>query len=128
MKMENKNILVVDDDPIILQICETNLQTEGYSVHTAENGEEALKSIDAFRPDLVVLDRMMPKLAGDEMLEELRKAEQTKNLPVIFLTAKGTMQDVMEGIRLGRTITLSSPFRFRNSSNALKKRWCAITS
>lgn len=108
--MNSKNILVVDDDPIIRQICGANLETEGYSVKSAENGEEALQSIKSVRPDLVVLDRMMPKLAGDGMLDRLRKTEQTKNLPVIFLTAKGTMQDVIDGLRLGANDYLIKPF------------------
>ena len=108
--MNSKNILVVDDDPIIREICVANLETEGYGVRSAENGEEALQSIKTSRPDLVVLDRMMPKLAGDGMLDRLRKTEQTKNLPVIFLTAKGSMQDVIEGLRLGANDYLIKPF------------------
>lgn len=108
--MNSKNILVVDDDPIIRQICVTNLEMDGYSVQSAENGEEAIQSIKSMKPDLVVLDRMMPKLAGDGMLDKLRKTEQTKNLPVIFLTAKGTMQDVIEGLRLGANDYLIKPF------------------
>lgn len=109
--MKNKNILVVDDDPIIRQICVTNLATEGYKVQSAENGEEALLYIKSGKkPDLVVLDRMMPKLAGDGVLDKLRKAEHTRNLPVIFLTAKGGLQNVIEGLRLGANDYLIKPF------------------
>ncbi len=107
----NKNtILVVDDDPIIREICVANLESEGYGVQSAENGEDALQSMKSVKPDLIVLDRMMPKLAGDGMLDRLRKTEQTKNLPVIFLTAKGSMQDVIEGLRLGANDYLIKPF------------------
>lgn len=108
--MMNSKILVVDDDPVIREICKANLQSVGYDVKTAENGEEGMNEVLGFVPDLVVLDRMMPKLAGEKMLDKVRRHELTKNLPVIFLTAKGSLQDVLEGLRLGANDYLIKPF------------------
>lgn len=112
--MKKKDILVVDDDPIIREICKTNLQTVGYHVRTAENGEEALASLKQSKTDLVVLDRMMPKLDGEEVLNRVRRNELTKNLPIIFLTAKSSIEDVTDGLRLGANDYLIKPFSVSN--------------
>ena len=99
--MDRKRILVVDDEIYIVHILEFSLTMEGYSILTASNGEEALRVIDSERPDLVVLDIMMPKLDGYEVCRRLRQDEQFQELPVILLSAKGRPIDREAGLQAG---------------------------
>lgn len=108
--MDRKRILVVDDEIYIVHILEFSLTMEGYSVLTASDGEEALRVIDQERPDLVVLDIMMPKLDGYEVCKRLRQDEQFRNLPVILLSAKGRPVDREAGLAVGADDYITKPF------------------
>jgi len=97
---QEKKILIVDDDPIILKALEKVLLSEGYWVAKAKNGKEALYIADDFLPDVIILDIMMPVMDGTVTLEYLEKNPRTRNIPVLFLTSliskseesgKGTM-------------------------------------
>lgn len=108
--MDRKRILVVDDEIYIVHILEFSLTMEGYSILTASDGEEALRVIDSERPDLVVLDIMMPKLDGYEVCRRLRQDEQFSELPVILLSAKGRPIDREAGLKAGADDYITKPF------------------
>ena len=95
-----KTILVVDDERDIVDLVKYNLQKEGFSVLTARNGKEAL-DLAQLLPNLILLDIMMPEHDGIDVLKRLKKNEKTSNIPVIFLTAKGTDIDEVLGLELG---------------------------
>ena len=103
-------ILVVDDEPAVVRLVELNLTQEGHQVRTAGDGEAALASIADTRPDLVVLDVMMPKLDGFETLKRLKADPATADIPVIMLTARAQDEDVFEGYGTGAQWYLTKPF------------------
>ena len=103
-------ILVVDDEPHIVRLIQVNLEKQGYTVITASNGKEALDSTDNDRPDLVVLDVMMPEMDGMEALKRLKENSVTHDIPVILLTAKAQDADVFEGWKSGADLYLTKPF------------------
>ena len=100
-------ILAVDDDERIVNFLMAKLKTSGYDVLTASNGVEGLEQAQAQEPDLIVLDLLMPKMGGLEMLKELRSFSA---VPVIILTAKGADADRIKGLQLGADDYLSKPF------------------
>ena len=108
--MDRKRILVVDDEIYIVHILEFSLTMEGYSILTASDGEEALRVIESERPDLIVLDIMMPKLDGYEVCRRLRQDEQFQELPVILLSAKGRPIDREAGLQAGADDYITKPF------------------
>jgi two-component system response regulator MprA len=108
--MVNKgNILVVDDDPEIVSFLRRGLIYEGYTVTTAANGAEALEKARERQPDLVVLDVMMPGIDGLEVSRRLRQAD---DVPILMLTAKGTVADRVAGLDSGADDYLVKPFAF----------------
>ncbi len=84
-----KYVLAVDDEPNIRRLVEVNLQRAGYRVATAEDGEHALERLREERPDLMVVDVMMPRMDGFELLRRLKQDPDTAEIPVIMLTARG---------------------------------------
>ncbi len=105
-----ERVLVVDDDPDILQFVRVNLELEGYIAEAAENGRIALDSAKEFPPDLVLLDVMMPEMDGLTVLKRLRSAPSTSNVPVILLTAKALAEDRVAGLDLGADDYITKPF------------------
>jgi len=105
-----KHILTVDDETNIRRLLQVNLQRAGYRVTMACDGVEALESISLERPDLVVLDVMMPRMDGFEVLRRLRMDAATADLPVIMLTAKAQDADVFRGWQSGADCYLTKPF------------------
>jgi DNA-binding response OmpR family regulator len=103
-------VLVVDDDASIHKVLRLNLELEGYTVVSAFNGEEALECLASSRPDLVLLDVMMPVLDGLEVLRRIRENDATADLPVILLTARSTEEDMWEGWQRGVDYYLTKPF------------------
>lgn len=104
------NILVVDDDPAVQRVLVQALELEGHRVTTADDGEQALSAIATELPDIVVLDVMMPKVHGFEVLRRIREDERTRTLPVILLTAKSATEDVWEGWSRGVDYYMTKPF------------------
>jgi len=96
-----KKILAVDDEKHIVRLVQVNLERQGYEVITAYDGKEALQKVEEERPDLVVLDVMMPYMDGFEVLQNLRRNPSTRDIPVIMLTAKAQDQDVFRGWQSG---------------------------
>lgn len=106
----NKQLLVVDDEPKLLRAVAVDLRGEGYQVTTAGNGAEALISIAQKLPDLIISDIRMPGMDGYELARRLRRNESTALIPIVFLTAKDTTNDRIEGFRTGVDAYLTKPF------------------
>ena len=108
---ERGSILVVDDEPTILDVVSRYLDRAGYRAKVAGDGAEALRMADAERPDLVVLDLMLPGMSGLEVMRRLREGERERGrLSIILLTAKGEQSDRIAGLRLGADDYVAKPF------------------
>lgn len=110
MASDSRSILVVDDDPAIRKILSQSLEMEGFVIYQASDGEEALEAIDSTSPDLVILDVMMPKMNGFDVLKSVRSSPTTADLPVVMLTARSSQEDVWEGWREGVDYYMTKPF------------------
>ncbi len=106
----SKKIVLAEDEPQIARLIEFKLKKEGYQVTWKENGEEALKAIKADKPDLILLDIMMPVMGGYEVLRRLKEDENLKSVPVIMLTARAHEKDVVKGIAMGAEDYITKPF------------------
>ncbi len=115
-------VLVVDDEPDITALVAYHLAKAGYRVSTAANGTDALKAATEQRPDVIVLDLMLPGLSGLDVLQALRKQEETRDVGVIMLTARREEADRIRGLSLGADDYLTKPF----SPNELTLRIAAI--
>ena len=107
--MPNK-ILIVDDEPFNLDLLEQELEDQGYVIERANDGAEALEKVPSFEPDVILLDYMMPKMNGLEVLKHLREDERHKGIPVILLTAKATREDKVRGLDGGADDYVVKPF------------------
>jgi|SRR5690349_8658285 CheY-like chemotaxis protein len=105
-----KTIMVVDDNPDIITIVRTILEGKGYKVTSAYSGTELLSCLEKEKPDLVVLDIMMPQMDGLEVLTRMKAAPDTASIPVILLTAKVQYEDVLGGYKLGADYYITKPF------------------
>jgi two-component system alkaline phosphatase synthesis response regulator PhoP len=103
-------VLVVDDEAYILNILDFSLDSEGFRVITAANGEEALRKATDERPDLVILDVMMPKIDGFEVCRALKAKKETQSIPIILLTAKDREADRQKGDEVGADLYMTKPF------------------
>jgi two-component system phosphate regulon response regulator PhoB len=103
-------VLVVDDEPDITALVAYHLAKAGYRVSTAANGADALRAAREERPDIVILDLMLPGLSGYEVLQELRRREETRDVGVILLTARREETDRIKGLSLGADDYLTKPF------------------
>jgi len=107
----NPHVLIVEDEEPIAQLLKYNLEKEGYRVSVAGDGEEALLLADEGKPDLVVLDWMLPKLAGIEVCRRLRSARDSRNTPIVMLTARGEEGDRIRGLDTGADDYVVKPFQ-----------------
>ncbi len=105
-----RKILACDDEPAILDLVRVNLERAGYVVVTAADGREALATLQSERPDLVILDVMMPYTDGLGVLQAIRRDVGTRDLPVILLTARSATTDVLRGWQQGADLYLTKPF------------------
>lgn len=103
-------ILVIDDEPDVLLLCRVNLEFEGYSVIEAHDGDEALRKVHLEKPDLILLDVMMPGMDGWQVLSILKENPATKDIPVVMLTAKVRELDQIQGLTHGAADYVSKPF------------------
>jgi two-component system phosphate regulon response regulator PhoB len=108
--MVHKTILVVEDEPAIQELVVYNLTKEKYQVTAVGTGEEALRAVEPLRPDLVLLDLMLPGIDGLEVTRRLKAHPNTRDIPVIILTAKGEEADVVSGLELGADDYIPKPF------------------
>ncbi|HEY9685987.1 MAG TPA: response regulator transcription factor [Coleofasciculaceae cyanobacterium] len=107
------NILVVDDDPEIIDLLRLDLELMGFNVDAANDGMNALKKTESKPYDLIVLDVMMPKMDGFEVCKRVRANRTSAQIPVILLTAKGTIEDKIRGFNAGADDYLVKPFEFQ---------------
>jgi two-component system alkaline phosphatase synthesis response regulator PhoP len=105
----NKTILVVDDEKDLLDLIEYNLKKENFDVLKAENGEEGIKIAKEHKPDLVLMDIMMPKMDGMEAVEKMRADDDLKSIPIIFLTARSDEKTEVEGLNKGGDDYITKP-------------------
>jgi len=108
--MAHEHILVVDDEPDLLELIRYNLAQHGYEVTCALSGEEALTQLNARPPDLVVLDLMLPGVDGLEICRAMKRDTRTAIIPIIILSARGEEADVVAGLELGADDYLTKPF------------------
>ena len=108
--MAKEKILVVDDEEDILELLRFNLSREGYQVSCAASGEEALSLVRSEIPGLIVLDLMLPGIDGLEVTRRLKNDPNTKNIPIVMLTAKGEEADIVTGLELGADDYITKPF------------------
>jgi len=113
-------ILIVDDQPINLQILGKRLQVENYSIMAATNGKVALEMVEEKKPDLILLDIMMPEMSGFEVCERLKSNPETQKIPIIFITAKTDPEDIVKGFNLGAVDYVSKPFNYAELSARIK--------
>lgn len=106
----NPHVLIVEDEEALAQLLKYNLEKEGYRVSVARDGEEALVVADEVKPDLVVLDWMLPKAPGIEVCRRLRARQETRNTPIVMLTARDEEGDRIRGLDTGADDYIAKPF------------------
>ena len=109
----DKKVLIADDEQNIVISLEFLMKREGYQVEVANDGEEAVRRIRASRPDLVLLDVMMPKKSGFEVCQEIRSDPEMAGVRILMLTAKGRDTEVAKGLALGADAYMTKPFSTR---------------
>ncbi len=110
MERASKRILAVDDDPLVTKLLRINLELSGYRVEEAWDGESALRVLAEDPPDLVVLDLMMPCVDGWQILQEIRRNETLKDIPVMILSARVHDEDIIRGWEMGADDYITKPF------------------
>jgi len=108
----NGKIFIIEDETSIIHLVQHNLEKDGFIVSSAINGNEGLKDLKKFEPNLLLLDWMLPDLSGIEICKSIRKDTSFKNLPVIMLTAKGEEEDKIKGLDSGADDYLTKPFSY----------------
>jgi len=116
-----KRILLVDDEAQLVEMVRIRLEAEGYEVITAIDGKDGLQKADVFRPDLIILDIMMPGIDGFEVLRRLRVNIATQHIPVIMLTAKGDSTAMFKAHDLGSTDYFIKPFNTQELLDFIKR-------
>lgn len=125
MSTNKQKILIVDDEPDILELIEYNLKKEGYQVYTASNGLEAIQQAKKHNPDLIILDIMMPKLDGIEACRQLRAMPEFKTTFMVFLTARSEEYSEISGFNVGADDYIAKPIKPRaliSRINAILRR------
>ncbi|MBN1526268.1 MAG: response regulator [Candidatus Omnitrophica bacterium] len=107
----SKKILLVDDEKDFAQFLKLNLETHGYEADAAYDGEAAIDKVRKEKPDLIILDIMLPKIDGYRVCNMLRNEYEYRNIPIIMLTARSGMGDVAAGMEMGAISYISKPFR-----------------
>ena len=105
-----KKILIADDEPNIVTSLEYLMQKRGYEVKVARNGDEALALVESFRPDVVLLDVMMPRRSGYEVCQQIRERADWRHIKLVMLSAKGREAEVNKGLSLGADSYVTKPF------------------
>src|SRR5437899_9484907 len=94
----SSRVLIVDDAPANIQALSATLKDKGYQISVATNGKQALEVLDRVRPDLILLDVLMPEMDGFETCRRIKSSDQWRQIPVIFLTAKAEVADIVQGL------------------------------
>jgi two-component system phosphate regulon response regulator PhoB len=116
----NGKIFIIEDEPSIIQLVQHNLEKNGFIVLSSVNGNDGLKELKKFHPDLLLLDWMLPDLSGIDICKNIRKDNSFKDLPIIMLTAKGEQEDKIKGLDSGIDDYLTKPFSFNELMARIK--------
>jgi DNA-binding response OmpR family regulator len=118
----NESILVIEDDASVRTLLQKSLQAKGYTVSCADDGLEGLKALEeGARPDLIIVDIMMPRLDGMTFVKAIKDHGDTKPIPVIFLTAKNDPKSMIEGINIGAKFYITKPFQMDELLSKVQK-------
>ncbi len=109
-----KTVLIADDEPNIVTALEYLMESNGYRVLVARNGEEALHQVGVHLPDLVLLDVMMPVISGYQVCERMRERQEWRHIKIVMLTAKGRDVEVAQGLSAGADLYVPKPFSTRD--------------
>lgn len=115
-----EKILIVEDEPDIVKMLEYNLKKEGFRITSASDGREALRRVERDRPDIIILDLMLPEIDGLEVCKFLKQSPGTANIPIIMLTAKAQETDKIVGLELGADDYITKPFSIRELTARVK--------
>jgi DNA-binding response OmpR family regulator len=118
---DSKHILVIDDDSSLRPVVCALLQKNGFTTTEARDGIEGLRAIDAQRPDLIVTDILMPDLDGLTLVKALKRRNETKGIPVVFLTAKSDPLSMIEGINVGAKYYITKPLQAEDFLGKIRK-------
>jgi PleD family two-component response regulator len=110
MEDQKAFLLIVDDNPVNIQVLGNMLEDSGYRTAATLSGNDALKFIKEEKPDLILLDIMMPEIDGFQICKKIKKGEDTKDIPVIFLTAKNDTESIVRGFDVGGVDYISKPY------------------
>lgn len=110
MSAPQLTVLVADDDPLLRAILEHKLSAAGYAVHSVEDGQAALEAVERLKPDLLILDAMMPIMDGFEVLRRLKAEGDQRRIVIVMLTALKRQEDVVSALQLGADDYLAKPF------------------
>ncbi len=113
-------IFIIEDEASIVQLVQHNLEKEGFVVSSSLNGNEGLKELKKFEPNLLLLDWMLPDLSGIDICKNIRRDSNFKSLPIIMLTAKGEEEDKVKGLESGVDDYVTKPFSFNELSARIK--------
>ena len=113
MSLANPKILVVEDEPNQVELIEFNLNSQGYEVVVARDGEEALNLAEEENPDLILLDWMLPKVSGIEVCRQLRRSKMTREIPIVMLTARSEESDKIRGLDIGADDYITKPYSIK---------------
>lgn len=119
-KEQQPKILVIDDEPEITDIVETYFENLGYSVETANGGQEGVETARKFKPNLVLLDIMMPNTTGYEICTELKSMPELSGVPVVFLTGRDTREDSGRSFQSGGDMFVKKPFSCERLAELVK--------
>jgi two-component system alkaline phosphatase synthesis response regulator PhoP len=119
-KPKKAKVLVVDDEEDIIEVISYNLEKEGYQVLRALSGEEAIEKVLSSKPDLVILDLMLPGIDGLDVCRELKQKPELSLIPIIMLSARGDEADIVSGLELGASDYITKPFSQRILSARIK--------
>jgi DNA-binding response OmpR family regulator len=119
--MERKRILIIDDEPDFVRVVQLRLEAAGYEVVTALDGMQGVSTAHKEKPDLIILDIMMPAMHGHRVCEALKKSTKTWTIPIIYLTAKGSKEDEELAYKLGAEHFFTKPYDPQVLLEAIKK-------
>ena len=123
-----KKVLIVDDEPNIVISLEFLMKQAGYTTDIARTGDEALQQIDTFRPDLILLDVMLPGISGFDICQQVRQTPAWQAIKIVMLTAKGRDVEVTKGLALGANAYITKPFSTKELLAEVAAQLAAETS
>ena len=121
MAADKRKVPIADDEPNIVTALEFLLKRAGYEVRTASNGEEALALVESYRPDLVLIDIMMPGKSGYEVCQRMRERPEWRHIKIVMVTAKGREAEVSKGLSLGADLYVTKPFSTQDLIEAIDR-------